>query len=87
MGTSPSNKPGTLGHPVSLVPVVPRADLSKVGLVQYEWPVWSQRSRRYQLLISSVFGVHRLACGIRIELPRAAGNLVHGDIIMSCMSC
>jgi hypothetical protein len=47
-----------LGHPVFLVPVVPRADLSKVGLVQYEWPVWSLRSRRYQLLISSVFGVH-----------------------------
>ena len=67
--------------------VASKADLSKVGLVQYEWPVWSQRSRRYQLLISSVFGVHRLACGIRIELPRAAGILVHGDIIMSCMSC
>jgi hypothetical protein len=58
MGTSPSNMPGTLGHPVSLVPVVPRADLSKSVLVQYEWPVWSIRSRRYQLLISSVFGIH-----------------------------
>ena len=58
MGTPPSNKPGTLGHPVSLVPVVSRADLSRSDLVQYEWPVWSICSRRYQFLLSSVFGVH-----------------------------
>jgi hypothetical protein len=63
------------------------ADSSNIGLVQYECIIWYSCSSQLQLPFSSVVLSIRLVRSIRIEIPTAAGVLVHADMYDIIMTC
>ena len=64
-----------------------RTDSSNIGLVQYECILWCRCFTQSQLPFSSVVLPIRLVRSIRIEIPTAAGVLVHADMYDIIMTC